>query len=141
MPPDLPEVRVSGLTNPVMQVFDEASGELVFEPPDHLEKRTLKPKAESVVIEHGHLTFERGTHRAVARRERVLGFGQPIATSQAAETAFEEGGIRRQVEAILGHRDDGDGTVKLLVRLAGGEELVVAHDQLAGQWRRVTDAH
>jgi Outer membrane lipoprotein carrier protein LolA-like len=42
----------------------ESSGELRFDAPDRLEKRTLKPKAETLVLSGGMLTVERGhTHR------------------------------------------------------------------------------
>jgi hypothetical protein len=40
----------------------ESSGELLYEAPDHLEKRTLKPKPETLVLERGVLTARRG-HR------------------------------------------------------------------------------
>jgi len=38
----------------------ESSGELFYTAPDHLEKRTLKPKPESMILEHDTLVFERG---------------------------------------------------------------------------------
>jgi hypothetical protein len=38
----------------------ELTGELYFVPPDHLEKRVLTPKPESMVIDKGTLTMERG---------------------------------------------------------------------------------
>jgi len=41
----------------------ESSGELVFTAPDRLEKRTLAPKAESVVVDHDLVTLERGGKR------------------------------------------------------------------------------
>jgi Outer membrane lipoprotein carrier protein LolA-like len=41
----------------------ESSGELYYEAPDRLEKRTLLPKPESLVLDHGLLTVSRGTHR------------------------------------------------------------------------------
>jgi Outer membrane lipoprotein carrier protein LolA-like len=42
----------------------ESSGELRFDAPDHLEQRTLKPRAESLVLDAGTLTVDRGhTHR------------------------------------------------------------------------------
>jgi outer membrane lipoprotein-sorting protein len=41
----------------------ESSGELVFTPPDRLEKRTLKPKPESVVVDRDVMTLERGGKR------------------------------------------------------------------------------
>lgn len=36
----------------------ESSGELFYSAPDRLEKRTLKPKAESMLLDHGTLTIE-----------------------------------------------------------------------------------
>lgn len=45
----------------------ESSGELVYTAPDRLEKRTLKPRPESLVINSGSLTVERGKRRMVLR--------------------------------------------------------------------------
>jgi hypothetical protein len=48
----------------------QSSGELVFVPPDRLEKRTLKPRVESVVVDRERLTLERGGKRqSLALRE------------------------------------------------------------------------
>lgn len=41
----------------------ESSGELVFTAPDGLEKRTLKPKPESMLIKGGELFIERGNQK------------------------------------------------------------------------------
>lgn len=41
----------------------ESSGELSYVAPDRLEKRTLRPKPESMVLEGGMLTLERGGHK------------------------------------------------------------------------------
>jgi outer membrane lipoprotein-sorting protein len=41
----------------------ESSGELFYTAPDHLEKRTLKPKAESMILDHGTLMIERGRQK------------------------------------------------------------------------------
>ncbi len=38
----------------------EASGELFYDAPDRLEKRTLKPKPESLILDHGTLDLRRG---------------------------------------------------------------------------------
>ena len=38
----------------------ESSGELFYSAPDHLEKRTLKPKPESMVVHGNELLIERG---------------------------------------------------------------------------------
>ena len=45
----------------------QSSGELVFTPPDRLEKRTLQPKPESVVVEGGEVTLERAGKRHTLR--------------------------------------------------------------------------
>jgi len=41
----------------------ESSGELFFRAPDHLEKLTLKPKPESMVLDQGILVIERGRQK------------------------------------------------------------------------------
>jgi outer membrane lipoprotein-sorting protein len=41
----------------------ESSGELFYTAPDHLEKRTLKPKAESMTVDAGTLVIERGRQK------------------------------------------------------------------------------
>jgi hypothetical protein len=43
----------------------ESSGELLYDAPDRLEKRTLKPKPETLVLEHGVITAHRGHHTYV----------------------------------------------------------------------------
>lgn len=43
----------------------ESSGELFYDAPDRLEKRTLKPKHESLVLEQGVMTAHRGRHTYV----------------------------------------------------------------------------
>ncbi len=41
----------------------ESSGELIYQPPARLEKRTLKPKAESLVLDRDVLVVERGKQK------------------------------------------------------------------------------
>jgi hypothetical protein len=41
----------------------ESSGELFYTAPDHLEKRTLKPKPEAMILDHGTLVIERGHNK------------------------------------------------------------------------------
>src|SRR5580698_11615298 len=43
----------------------ESSGELRYDAPDHLEKRTLLPRPENLVLAGGVLTVERGGHQRV----------------------------------------------------------------------------
>lgn len=47
------------LTTPLLDRPVEASGELFYDAPDHLEKRTLKPRPERLVLEGRALTVER----------------------------------------------------------------------------------
>ena len=41
----------------------ESSGELFYSAPDRLEKRTFKPKPESMILDQGTLVIERGRHK------------------------------------------------------------------------------
>lgn len=41
----------------------ESSGELFYTAPDHLEKRTFRPKAESMTVDAGTLIIERGRQK------------------------------------------------------------------------------
>ncbi|MEI8259266.1 MAG: hypothetical protein WCJ30_26660, partial [Deltaproteobacteria bacterium] len=66
--------------------------------------------------------------RAVEQRPSRIGILVP--------SSFEENGVRRRIAVILGHRDEGDGVVRFLVRLEDGEELVVLHDRQAATWKR-----
>lgn len=50
--------RLAVLTKPI-----ESSGELVYVAPDKLEKRTLKPRTESMVVDGDALTVERGNRK------------------------------------------------------------------------------
>lgn len=47
----------------------ESSGELRYTAPDRLEKRTIKPKAESMVVEGNTLTIERGKQKHVIQMQ------------------------------------------------------------------------
>ena len=40
-----------------------SSGELLYDAPDRLEKRTLEPRVEDLVLEHGKLSVQRDHHR------------------------------------------------------------------------------
>jgi outer membrane lipoprotein-sorting protein len=41
----------------------QSSGELFYTAPDYLEKRTLRPKPESMILDHGTLVIERGRQK------------------------------------------------------------------------------
>ena len=42
----------------------ESSGELIYKAPDYLEKRTIKPKPESMILDHDSLVIERGKQQS-----------------------------------------------------------------------------
>ena len=48
----------------------ESSGELIYQPPARLEKRTIKPKAESLVLDGDVLLVERGKQKYTLRLQQ-----------------------------------------------------------------------
>lgn len=80
---------ISSLDRPL-----ESSGELRFDAPDHLEQRTLKPRAEALVLDNGTLTVDRGrTHRVMDIHE----FPQvePLVESIRATLAGDRAALER----------------------------------------------
>jgi hypothetical protein len=84
----------------------ESSGELRYDAPDHLEKRTLLPRPENLVLDGGALTIERGGHRRVVdlhRYPQILPFIESIRATLAGDrSALEQvfhlefaGGVQR----------------------------------------------
>jgi len=65
-----------------------SSGELLYDAPDRLEKRTLKPKAESLLLVGGMITVERGRHRYdldLQRYPQVVPFIESIRATLAGD--------------------------------------------------------
>lgn len=83
-----------------------SSGELLYEAPDHLEKRTLEPRPETLVLEHGVLTAHRG-HRAHVLRLRdypqLVPFVESIRATLAGDRAALEHYFQVQFSGDLGH--------------------------------------
>ena len=68
----------------------ESSGELLYTAPNRLEKRTLKPRPESLLIENGALTVERGKRRRVLRLQdypELVAFTESIRGTLAGDMA------------------------------------------------------
>jgi len=66
----------------------ESSGELRYDAPDRLEKRTLEPRAETLVLAGGVLTEQRGEHRRVLdlhRYPQILPFVESIRATLAGD--------------------------------------------------------
>ncbi len=60
-----------------------SSGELLFTPPDRLERRTLKPRAESVVLEGNTMTMTRGERQMVLNLQEYPAVGALIESIRA----------------------------------------------------------
>jgi len=84
----------------------ESSGELSFVAPDRLEKRTVSPKPEDLVVDGDHVTIARNGHRytlALAQYPEVAAFVESIrATLTGNRFALE----KIYNVAIAGHGDD-----------------------------------
>jgi outer membrane lipoprotein carrier protein LolA len=65
-----------------------SSGELIYDAPDRLQKRTLEPRPESLQLDHGELTLERGHRkRVVALKDypQVIPFVESIRATLAGD--------------------------------------------------------
>jgi hypothetical protein len=68
----------------------ESSGEVLYTAPDRLEKRTLKPRPESMLIESGTLTVERNKRRMTLRLQdypELVAFTESIRGTLAGDVA------------------------------------------------------
>jgi outer membrane lipoprotein carrier protein LolA len=72
----------------------ESSGELRYDAPDRLEKRTLKPRAETLVLTGGVLTVERAHSRRVMDLHAYPQV-QPFVESIRATLAGDRGALER----------------------------------------------
>jgi hypothetical protein len=71
----------------------ESSGELRYDAPDRLEKRTLRPRAETLVLTGGILTVERGRNKRVMDLHsypQVLPFVESIRATLAGDRSALE---------------------------------------------------
>jgi Outer membrane lipoprotein carrier protein LolA-like len=98
--------RVEFIEQQFLAVLDhpvESSGELRYDAPDRLEKRTMLPRAETMVLADGVVTVERGARRRVMDLQRypqVLPFVESIRATLA--------GDRRALERIFHLEFTGD---------------------------------
>jgi hypothetical protein len=71
----------------------ESSGELSYDAPDRLEKRTIKPKPESLVLQGGIVSAQRGRHHYVLdlkQYPQVVPFIESIRATLAGDRAALE---------------------------------------------------
>jgi len=84
----------------------QSSGELLYEAPDRLEKRTLEPKPEELLLDHGVLTARRGGHsRVLALRDypQIVPFLESIRATLAGDRAALERYFAVQYSGSLEH--------------------------------------
>ena len=89
--------RVEFIEQQFLAILDhplESSGELRYDAPDHLEKRTLLPKSERLVLDGGVLTVERGGRRHVLDMHRYPQI-QPFVESIRATLAGDRSALDR----------------------------------------------
>jgi len=84
----------------------ESSGELLYDAPDRLEKRTLQPKPETLLLEHGVLTARRG-HRSwvlsLQQFPQVVPFVESIRATLAGDRRALERFFRLDFSGSLAH--------------------------------------
>jgi Outer membrane lipoprotein carrier protein LolA-like len=87
----VPFTEVQNLS--VLKAPLNSSGELLYEAPDRLEKRTLVPRAETLVLEHGELSAQRGHHHyvvALSDAPQVAPFVESVRATLAGDRASLE---------------------------------------------------
>jgi hypothetical protein len=89
--------RVEFVEQQFLAILDhpvESSGELRYDAPDHLEKRTLLPRPETLVLAGGVLTVERGGRRHVLDMHRYPQI-QPFVESIRATLAGDRSALEQ----------------------------------------------
>lgn len=112
----------------------ESSGELLYAAPNRLEKRTTRPKPETMVIDGGVLTIERGSQKHVLQLQEypeLMGFidglrGTLAGDRKALERSYRiklEGGAERWT-LLLWPTDSKMARSIHLIRIAGSRDDV-----------------
>jgi hypothetical protein len=89
--------RVEFIEQKFLSILDhplESSGELLYDAPDRLEKRTTLPRPETLVLAGSVLTMERGGHARVLDLKRYPQV-QPFVESIRATLAGDRGALER----------------------------------------------
>lgn len=108
----------------------ESSGELFYTAPDRLEKRTLKPRPESMVLEQGTLTIEQKGKRHVLPLQNypeIAAFIESIRGTLAGDRAALERAYRLNLEG------GEQGWTLELLPLADRMKKVVERIRIAGE--------
>lgn len=112
----------------------ESSGELLFIAPARLEKRTLKPKPETMVLDGGTLTVERGRRKHVLQLKdypEVAGMIESIRATLAGDRAALErvyhlalDGDQERWTLLLTPIDPKVGAIIARIRMEGSKGVV-----------------
>lgn len=86
----------------VVDIPIDSSGELRFVPPDRLEKRTLKPSPETMLLDGDTLTLERGNRKQVLQLQDYPGVAGMIGSIRATLA-----GDRKALEKVYHLKLDG----------------------------------
>jgi hypothetical protein len=84
----------------------ESSGMLLYDAPDHLEQRTLQPRAESLVIDHDVLSITQGRrHRSLALADypQLAPWIEAMRATLAGDRAGLEGAFQLSFSGTLDH--------------------------------------
>lgn len=93
--------HLSVLTRPL-----QSSGVLIYDGPEHLEKRTLKPRRVDLVLDHGILTMSRGGHTYhidVSAYPRIAPYIDAITDTLAGDRAALERLFKVGLQGTLAH--------------------------------------
>jgi hypothetical protein len=107
-----------------------SSGLLSYEAPDHLEQRTLKPRPQSVVLDHGMLTLQIGTHQRTLRLQDYPQFA-PLIDSVRATLAGNRAALEQRFQ--LDFEGDLDHWQLLLRPLEPKLAAIVQRIRLSGE--------
>ncbi len=83
-----------------------SSGVLVYDAPDHLEKRALAPRVESIVLDHGVVTVQRGHrtyHLDLSSHPQVAPYVDAIRSTMAGDRAALERVFKVSFAGSLAH--------------------------------------
>ncbi len=84
----------------------ESSGELFYTAPDYLEKRTIRPKPESMILDHGTLLIERGRQKHTLQLQdspELAAFIDSIRGTLAGERKALERNYRLSLDGTAEH--------------------------------------
>jgi hypothetical protein len=108
----------------------QSSGVLSYDAPDHLEQRTLKPHPQDVVLDHGMLSMQVGSHQRTLRLQDYPQFA-PLIDSVRATLAGDRPALEQRFE--IGFEGDLDHWQLLLKPLEPALAAIVQRIRLAGE--------